>query len=178
MFNIHNASLPSLIEAAKFGDQIAYNELLKRCYNPVRRYCAAMVSNHYSEDLAQECFLKALKSKIPQENIESVEGFMIHIAKFVCLDFINAKSKISNIEPTTHLAIYDSYDFEHDDQCDKLMGELNETLKEAFLITQILDFSYEECSEILNIPVGTVRSRVSRAKDILRNIIDAQKKSS
>jgi len=167
-----------LVEAAKYGDEDAYNELLNRCYKPVKKYCAAMASKDHAEDLAQECFLKALKSKIPSENIESVEAFMIHIAKYVCIDFLNKKAKTYNIKSESEFVSQDIYSIEFDDECQQLLNLLNEKLREAFVITQIIDFSYEECSEILNVPIGTVRSRVSRAKDILRNSILAQKKSS
>lgn len=183
---VHIETTPMLIEAAKYGDQLAYEELMRRCYEPVKRYCAAMVSSNHADDLTQECFLRALKSKITSDKIESVEGFMIHIAKFVCLDFIRNKTKLSKInslvafhedEITTSSTI-DVSEIESDEVCQQIIARLSENLKEAFLLTQVLDFSYEECSEILNIPIGTVRSRVSRAKEHLRAVLQKQKKSS
>lgn len=142
-----------------------------------------MVSYEHAEDLAQETFLRALKSKISSENIESVEGFMIHIAKFVCIDFLKQKAKTTRMNrdfgfQRVQLEDYLNSDIESDFECELILSHLSENLRETFLITQMLAFTYEECSEILNVPIGTIRSRVSRAKDILRNSILAQKKSS
>ena len=177
------ASTPRLIEAAQYGDQNAYDELLHRSYQPVKRYCTSMVSYEHAEDLAQETFLRALKSKISSEKIESVEGFMIHIAKYVCLDFLKLKAKTAELHKNlgfqrSSSIEYIQTDFEADRECERIISHLSESLKEAFLLTQLMSFSYEECAEILNIPIGTVRSRVSRAKEVLQTKIIAQKKSS
>lgn len=170
-----------LIEAAQYGDQFAYEELLKRSYIPVKKYCSAMVSFEHADDLAQETFLRALKSKTSSENIESVEAFMIHIAKFVCCDFIKEKAKVrkinNRIRETSNLEFdtvdIDLIEIEADEECEQILSLISENLREAFVLTQILSFSYEECSEMLQVPIGTIRSRVSRAKDSLRATLTA-----
>ena len=173
--NLAKVSTPRLVEAARFGDQNAYEELLGRCYLPVKRYCAAIVSQDYADDLTQEVFLRALKSKIDRTSVKSIEGFMIHIAKFVCADFIKSKSKTLELKMIVkHNLVEPSfYEIESEDECSRILSHLSKDLKESFLLTQLLSFSYEECAEILNIPIGTVRSRVSRAKDSLRSSLSA-----
>ena len=185
-YKTETCSAPILIEAAKYGDSLAYDELLMRCYLPVKRYCSSVVSNELSDDLAQETFLRVLKTKVKHESIMSVEGFMIHIAKYVCIDHLREKAKLKSINKNIcsdlpnhqNITEIDLIREESVAEYETLLSCLNLNLREAFLLTRILFFSYEECAKILDIPIGTVRSRVSRARQILRSEFMAQKKSS
>lgn len=165
-------ALPQIIEAARYGDNTAYEEMVDRCYSPVLRYCKLMGSRSDAEDLTQETFLRALKSKSNFADINSLEAFMIHIAKYVCIDYVRQVSKTRrlHIELTSSKTNDDyietfteAFDFE------SMLSQLCPSKRNSFVLTQLLGFSYEDCSEIENVPVGTVRSRVSRARTILQN---------
>ena len=164
-----SAELPQIIEAARYGDSTAYDELLSRCYQPVLRYCRSMGNISDAEDLAQETFLRALKSKPFNSEVKNVEAFMIHIARFVCADFIRELNKTRKLDSKIRSHRIDleeesEIDFEHEE----ILSALGEEMKEAFILTQLLGFSYDECAAIAEVPIGTVRSRVARARKTLQ----------
>lgn len=166
----------NLLEAAKYGDKHAFNKIIEQCYLPIKKYCAAMIDAQSSEDLAQETILRALKSKSIKSEVKSIEAFLIQIAKNLCFDLIKHKQKIAKIydHKNQHL---ENFDFESNEECERILSFIEIDLRESFVLTQLLDFSYEECSHILEIPLGTVRSRTSRAKLKLQHVLKQEKAS-
>ena len=63
-------------------------------------------------------------------------------------------------------------------ELDDLVLALAPTHREAFVLTQMLGFSYAEAASVLDCPVGTVRSRVSRAREALIASVEARENSS
>ncbi len=55
---------------------------------------------------------------------------------------------------------------------DDLLGALDADRRSAFVLTQVLGLHYDEAAEVLEIPIGTVRSRVSRARADLIEMMD------
>lgn len=166
------AELPLIIEAARFGDAVAYDELISRCFQPVLRYCSAMGSPADAHDLAQETFLRALKSKSVVTDVTNLEAFMIHVARYVCADYVREIVKVrqlhSQLEQKTLTHNTDEIetgDFEYE----AMLSPLPDAMREAFVLTQLLGFSYQEVSDISKIPIGTVRSRVARARQLLQD---------
>ncbi len=165
------AELPLIIEAARYGDSVAYNELVSRCYQPVLRYCTTMGSHFDAHDLAQETFLRALKSTSLDTDVANLEAFMIHIARCVCADYVREISKTRQLHSAvcphdTERAMTETDTTEI--ECVEMLSLLCDTMREAFVLTQLLGFTYEEASLIAKVPVGTIRSRVSRSREALQ----------
>ncbi len=168
---VNRAELPVIIEAARYGDSFAYDELVSRCYQPVLRFCASMGSPSDAHDLAQETFLRALKSTSITTEVTNLEAFMIHIARCVCADFIRELGKARQLHAA--MKAYNAQEHMGTDEissieCEQALTPLSPNMREAFVLTQLLGFSYEEVAQIVSAPIGTVRSRVSRARQILQ----------
>lgn len=166
------AELPQIVEAARFGDSVAYEEMVNRCYKPVHSYCSAMGSGFDADDLTQETFLRALKSTVETKEILNLEAFMIHIAKCVCADFIRQISKTRAIHDFSVSSFHQESDTLRNSEqleIEETLSVLCDSMREVFVLTQLLGFSYEECSAIASVPIGTIRSRVNRARSILQS---------
>ena len=55
---------------------------------------------------------------------------------------------------------------------DELLGALDDDRRSAFVLTQVLGLHYDEAADVLGCPIGTVRSRVSRARTDLIEMMD------
>ena len=170
------ATLPIIVEAARYGDENAYRELVNRTYKSVKSYCSVMGSPMDSEDLAQEAYVRAIRGNTPILSTENLEAFMIAIAKFVCADFIKLKAKVKSLqvkleafdtEFDADIKMYSDFDFDI-----QVLDELSGQHKQIVFLVVIAGFSYDETAQILELPIGTVRSRLNRAKEILRNSLD------
>ena len=163
-----NADLPQIIEAIRYGDEHAYNVLISRTYNNVLTYCNVFGSKFDAHDLAQETYLRAIKSKFINKEITSVEGLLISIAKCVCSDYVNEQQKIRKIRDGLYVEITQN-EYVVDEDIQLLLSCLSPEMRESFVLTQLFGFSYEETSKLCSVTIGTIKSRVSRSKDLLRN---------
>ena len=157
-----------IVEAARYGDQNAMDELTRRTYDSVERFCSVMGSKQDSQDLAQETFLRALKGKVRMIETDNLEAFMISIAKCVCSDWIKAKNKTVQLYSNLKSNRISQSFIDEIDMSEQMLETLDLDAREIILLNVILGFSYQDCSDILGIPTGTVRSRISRAKDSLK----------
>lgn len=167
---ISGLAIPQLLEAARYGDEIAFKVIVERTHQKVKSYVSKYGSSADADDLIQECYLRAIKSKTFYE-ARSIEAYMIHIAKFVCADYARSRQKARQIT-TTYNEDFSEHatDTMFDDEVasmDLIKSSVPDPFREAFILTQVIGLTYEECGDILDVPVGTVRSRVSRARNFL-----------
>jgi RNA polymerase sigma-70 factor, ECF subfamily len=152
------------LEAAVEGDDRALEELIRRTQPAVWRMCEALGNGSGADDLVQETYLRALKSLASFRGDAAVQTWFLSVARHVCADHVRRQqrqrrllSRLMQREATNATAPQPS-------SVDALLQDIDIDRREAFVLTQVLGLSYDEAAEVLSCPVGTVRSRVSRAR--------------
>lgn len=150
---------------ARAGDKTAAGEFVRRSQVDVWRLCAHLGSPADAEDLAQETFARAFGSLHRFAGRSSARTWLLSIARRVCADAIRSRkpvTPIANPEPVGR-----SSDPADTVSNRMLLDSLDTPFREAFVLTQILGLSYPEAADVIGCPVGTIRSRVARARDAL-----------
>ena len=174
-----------LIERVKNGDKGAFNFLVNKYYPRVYASLFSYTkSKEDSEDLAQQTFLKVW------QQIESFRGdsafftwiyrIAINLAKnhFVSSGYKKQKVNTSIENSEIEISSYENIEavLMHDQsmkQIKEFINDMPESLKTAFTLRESEGKSYEEISLITETPIGTVRSRIFRARE---SIIDYMQK--
>jgi len=169
-----------LLKRALAGDISAFEELVasneKRIYN----LCYRMMKNDQdAQDMAQEALIKAWKN-LRNFNLKSAfSTWLYRIAVNTCLDELrkrkNSAQSIEELKEKGHL-IEDEKSGSFSENSDlkqelsRAMDKLDPNEKIIIVLKDVQGYSYEEIGEILNCPVGTVRSRLSRSRKKLAEI--------
>lgn len=169
-----------LIERVKKGDQEAFNPLVERYKLPLYKVMYRMVFNRDdAEDLVEEAFIKAFRSI---KKFETGRPFYAWICRIAVNNAINhlRKEKRAHVQPlefVEHQLTAKKGDpvkmTEHKVLQEKIaesMARLPEDYRTILILRVDEEFSYEEISKILNIPRGTVMSRLARARQRLKEI--------
>jgi RNA polymerase sigma-70 factor (ECF subfamily) len=155
--------LQRYVEAAVEGDDVAVAFLIRQTQPAVWRLCAALGSAGVEEDLVQETYLRALKSLATFRGEVPVQAWMLSIARRVCADDVRRRQRARRL--ADRLDRYTSAQPHLDDESvEELLDSLAPDRREAFVLTQVMGLSYQEAAEVMQCPVGTVRSRVARAR--------------
>lgn len=159
--------------AARDGDPVAIAALVRATQSDVRRLCAHLVDRDSADDLAQETFVRALAALPGFQGRAPVRTWLLSIARRTCADALRARTRRRRL--TARLAGLRAPDSALDpaDQRtdDGLLSELDVDRRSAFVLTQLLGLSYAEAAAVCDVPVGTIRSRVARARgDLQRSV--------
>jgi RNA polymerase sigma-70 factor (ECF subfamily) len=162
--------LRPLLDAAREGDDHAVTELVRRTQPDVWRLCSALGSVGEEQDLVQETYLRALRSLASYRGDAPVRAWLLSIARNVCADHVRRRERqrrlIDRVRPHPMDAVSPAHA-----SIDDLLDTLSTDRREAFVLTQLLGLSYEEAAVALECPIGTVRSRVARARaDLLAEV--------
>lgn len=166
-----NDELYQIIHKAKGGNQEAFTELVQRYKGQVYRFAVGMLSNRMdAEDVAQEAFVKAFYSLSRLENEYAFSSWMITIVSNLCKDRLKKRAKEQGIsdEPDERIA-----DSGWSDPIEKLsveesLGRLSVDHREIILLHDVQGYHYEEIAGMMQVPVGTVKSRLFSARMALR----------
>jgi RNA polymerase sigma-70 factor (ECF subfamily) len=158
--------LTELALAARDGNAYAVEEFVRRSQPQVRQLCRHLGDPETVDDLVQEVYYRALRALPRFRNDGPAIGWLLTIARRTCAD--ETRRRIRLRRRTGHLAVTEekSYDNPWTDVAD-LVAELEHDRREAFVLTQFVGLSYADAAAVLGCPVGTVRSRVSRARSDL-----------
>jgi len=174
-----------LIKKAIEGDESAYKNLLENYRGAIYNLLYKMVRNkEETEDLVQEAFMKAFKA-LPSFNEEyAFSTWLYKIAVNNCIDHMRKKklqtysinkpvqSKDGELDrefPDTSMSPDKSIlSEERASIIETAIDELPENYKTAIILRHSEEKSYEEISKILNIPLGTVKARIFRAREMLK----------
>lgn len=176
-----------LVKRAREGDQKAYAELLGRYRDAIYFMLLKMVNNPSdAEDLTIEAFGKAFKNISQYTPNFAFSTWLFKIATNNCIDFIRKKraatislDQSSDDSDTTSVTIQsDTPDPEANlinNQKIKLLREVVSKLKPRYRtlveLRYFKEYSYEEISEELELPIGTVKAQLFRARELLHNIL-------
>jgi len=160
--------LTRLAHAARLGDSRAAEAFIEAAYADVWRLCAALVDEQAADDLAQETFLRVMRALRRFRGDSSARVWTLAIAKRTCMDELRARQRQRRRQQrlqggAEQATVGPSGDVEAHD----LLRSLDPDRRAAFVLTQLFRLSYEEAAEICDCPVGTIRSRVARARDDL-----------
>lgn len=155
-------------QAAREGDPVAVTHLVRATQGDVRRLCAHLVSSAEADDLAQETYERALKALPRFRGDASVQVWLLGIARRTCMDALRRqtrrrrlldriRSQPAEAAPAAMGSVAEN----------ELLAALSPERRAAFVLTQLLGLSYAEAAEACDVPVGTIRSRVARAREEL-----------
>jgi RNA polymerase sigma-70 factor (ECF subfamily) len=160
--------------AAKAGDRSAAAAFIRATQHDVHRFVSHLVGAGEAEDLAQETYLRAMRGLPGFAARSAAKTWLLAIARRVCADHIRMSMRRPRVAslPDWQLAAdaelaRDATGFEGAVELARLLAALAPDRREAFVATQVAGLSYAEAAEVCGCPVGTIRSRVARAREDL-----------
>jgi RNA polymerase sigma-70 factor, ECF subfamily len=170
--------LTRLAICAAGGDTEALDALVRATYADVWRLCATLVDRQGADDLAQETFIRAMRGLSRFRGDSSARTWLIAVARHTCMDDIRARDRRRRRDASRTALGQDrepvGSDVSETSTVDDLLGRLEPDRRAAFFLTQYLDFSYGEAAAVCECPVGTIRSRVARARADLLALLTAE----
>ena len=161
----------ALVEAAQHGDDIALADLVRHTQPAVWRLCRALGDHADVEDLTQEVFLRAVRSLGTYRFDSPFMPWLLTIARRVCADHIRRNERRRRLVRRLSGEARDELGHADTSDVHALVDRLEPDRKLAFVLTQVVGLSYEEAAEICECPIGTIRSRVARARTELLTIV-------
>ena len=165
--------LERLAAAAVDGDPLAAAALVRATLSDVWRLCAALGDRQSADDLTQETYLRAFGSLHRFEGRSSLRTWLLSIARRVCADAVRSRRRrrLTLVREDAELEALgtgsDGDQVGEGAAVADLLARLDPDRREAFVLTQLLGLPYAEAAEVAGCPVGTIRSRVARARDAL-----------
>jgi RNA polymerase sigma-70 factor, ECF subfamily len=173
----------ALIVASKEGDYASLTKLIDTYSKIVHSVIYSIVNNRQlAEDLAQETFLKVINGLHSYEFRAPFKSWILRIAINLCRDYLRRKKVRRIILPFTEnddqvdeSIFFDDSKIPDDDLMKKerleylheAIAHLPSDLKQVLVLRDIQEFSYEEIAETLGWRIGTVKSRLFRARSEL-----------
>jgi len=182
-----------LVERARKGDQLAYGELLGRYRDAIYFMLLKMVNSPVdAEDLTIEAFGKAFKNIDQYTPNYAFSTWLFKIATNNCIDFIR-KKRASHVSLDQTLNGEDSLAPSSMIQSDTLdpessminkqkikhmrnvVSKLKPRYRQLVELRYFKEYSYDEIAAELDIPIGTVKAQLFRARELLLNILNRSK---
>ena len=169
---ITNAAL-----AAKAGDRASATAFVQMTQRQVYRFLAHLCDPNEVEDLTQETYLRAMSSLKRFAARSSARTWLLGIARRVAADQVRRNTRSPR---TTSLYAREAQGnlhkhasgFEDEALLRRLLDALSPQRRDAFVATQVIGLSYAEAAAVCDCPVGTIRSRVARAREDLVSALD------
>lgn len=169
--------LTRLLLDAQHGDRGALEQFVAETEYDVRMLCRYLGDADNHDDLAQETYERAISSLHRYRAEGPAKHWLLTIARRTCADAARRRARRRRIEGRVAAFASDELDagtpVSDRISVDELLHELDDHRRAAFVLTQLTGLRYEEAAELLGVPIGTIRSRVARARERLLGALAA-----
>ncbi len=158
--------LTRLALEARDGDGAATAEFVRHSQAEVWRLVAHLVDRGAADDLTQEVYERALRNLRTFRGDSSARTWLLTIARRTCVDAIRRRTRERAREARMKAVAVDTAASlpEPTAELDALVAGLDPDRRMAFVLTQLLGYGYAEAAAVCGCPIGTIRSRVARAR--------------
>lgn len=173
-----------LVRLAQQGDRRAFEALVVKYQRRIARYVTRYVRSAPDvEDVVQEVFIKAYRGLLAFKGDSSFYTWLYRIARNTSLNFVTRQSNVVVLqddlpgtqgEPREEQVGSDNEDPERrlmakriSEAVERAMTRLQPELAEALLMYEVEGRQYKEIAQMLQIPIGTVRTRIFRAREFI-----------
>src|SRR6187401_1921965 len=171
------ATPDSLIEQCLIGDQAAWDAIVRQNWRKVFNVAYKFVGKHdEAEDLTQDIFLKIFKALRTFDRRANFQTWLISISRNLCIDHYRSVRKeretmARDVDPSGLTPVspgrgpYGQLELSAlRDQIRTALAALPPALREAVVLRDLQEFSYQEIADRLRLPEGTVKSRINRGR--------------
>jgi RNA polymerase sigma factor (sigma-70 family) len=171
-----------LVSRCRAGDPEAWNDFVERFSRYVYAICSRgfRLAQHDAEDVFQEVFARAFERLPELRSDDAVRPWLAQLTRRLCIDKLrlNARDAPSDADPDER-------------EIDDVLGQLDEAMAVRAALDKVgdpcreildrffcRDESYRTIGELLDIPAGTIASRISRCLDKVRSELDGRGRAS
>lgn len=179
----------SLLAATRTGDEAAFQEIVRRYRNQITNYVYRMLDDYdRAVDLAQETFVRVYMNVDRYQATYNFSTYIYRIAHNLAISELRQRKRRRLIPLPTFFSDKDSDEIEvdlpdqHQVSADEAMisderrqavakaiASLPDKYRAPLVLCDLEEKSYEEISDVLGLPVGTVKSRINRARNLLKD---------
>ncbi|MBW0009729.1 MAG: sigma-70 family RNA polymerase sigma factor, partial [Pseudonocardiales bacterium] len=174
-----DARTTALALAAGAGDRTALTAFVHATQRDVYRFLCHLCDRSEAEDLTQETYLRALRALPGFAGRSCARTWLLSIARRVAADQIRravTRPRITPVEDWDTVAAGPTRrrsGFDEGVLLRQLVATLEPDRRDAFILTQMLGLDYAATAEVCGCPIGTIRSRVARAREDLIRAVNA-----
>lgn len=176
MSDISGLSDEEVIDIVRSKDKEAYAEIIKRYQNKLMRYARSIIKDGQTgADVVQESLIKAYINLNGFDVKKKFSSWIYRIAHNEAINALSKHKKLQSIDD--HIEFDSGVNLEDEFIKNELISRTHHCLaqmsimyKEPLSLFYLEEKSYEEISDILRIPIGTVGTRVNRARGIMKKL--------
>jgi RNA polymerase sigma-70 factor (ECF subfamily) len=184
--NLRETTDADLIASSLVGREDSFEELVRRYQRPITAYVYRMTNDYDAAmDVSQEIFIKVYNSLARYKTEFKFSTWIYKIARNAAIDYLRRNS---HGECSLDLEVDDetferpiesklaSPEVERErsewrGEIQKVVQKLPAAYRELILLRHSQDLSYDEIAEIMNLPLGTVKNRLFRARELMRDLL-------
>ncbi|HMG37353.1 MAG TPA: sigma-70 family RNA polymerase sigma factor [Blastocatellia bacterium] len=190
--SIESANDHELLVAIRDGDESAFQEIVRRYRNPITNFIYRMLDDYdRSVELAQETFIRVYTSASRYQANYSFSTYIYRIAtnlaiselrkrkrrKLVSLfsPYTNEDGETLEMDPPDQTTLQDEALIEDERRkaVSRAIKSLPEKYRAAVVLRDVEGLSYDRIAEVMNLSEGTVKSRINRARNLLKEKLSA-----
>lgn len=170
-----------LLEKCAAGDDLAWQKIIKKYGNLVLNLCFQFTSNfHIAEDLTQDIFLKVFNNSSMLSKHPNFKRWIVRTTRNRCVDYYRKNKMSKNIAgidskrngikssdtPESKILLSEKIN-----QLHQAILQLPISLRSLVILRDLNGHSYEDIAKILRMPIGTVKSRLNKARNELFKVL-------
>jgi RNA polymerase sigma-70 factor (ECF subfamily) len=175
-----------LVQTAIAGREASFEELVRRYQRPIAAYVYRMVGDYDAAlDLTQEVFIKVYNSLARYRSEFKFSTWIYKIAHNAAIDHlrryavreqafaseVDGEPRVVSIESRRLTPEQESEREERRTEIESVVDELPPAYRELIVLRHSHDLSYDEIAEVTGLPLGTVKNRLFRARDAMRDLL-------
>jgi RNA polymerase sigma-70 factor (ECF subfamily) len=169
-----------LLEKIKVGDQRAFHELYQRYYLDVYNYLLSTIwAEQTAEDILQEVFVILWQDGKKFRGDSSLKTWLIRIAHHKAVDFLRKTKDASELDEVYLIDDSEPHDTliikkDQIEEINRAVAQLKPLQRAVIDLVFRRELSYQEAAEVMDCPVGTIKSRLNYALICTRRILSAR----